>query len=52
MGYEAVKAAVIKLNGGTPQKIQNLPPRLVTRENLDDPDVQRQLNPDLKKYLD
>ncbi|MGC8795213.1 MAG: substrate-binding domain-containing protein, partial [Bryobacteraceae bacterium] len=51
IGYEAVKTAVLKLNGGTPQKVQNLPARLVTRENLDDPDVQRQLNPDLKKYL-
>ncbi|MCS7314218.1 MAG: substrate-binding domain-containing protein [Bryobacterales bacterium] len=52
MGYEAVKAAVLKLNGGTPERIRNLPARLVTRENLNDPDVQRQLNPDLKKYLD
>jgi len=51
IGYEAVKAAVLKLNGGNPVKIQNLPARLVTRENLNDPDVQRQLNPDLKKYL-
>lgn len=51
MGYESIKAAVEKLNGGTPQKINNLPPRVVTRENLDDPDVQKQLNPDLEKYL-
>ncbi len=52
IGYEAVKAAVLKLEGGTPEKIRNLPARLITRENLNDPDVQRQLNPDLKKYLD
>lgn len=51
IGYESVKAAVEKINGGTPRKIVNLPPLLVTRENLDDPAVQRQLNPDLKKYL-
>jgi hypothetical protein len=44
-------AAVEKLKGGTPQKIQNLPPRVVTKENLDDPDVQKQLHPDLDKYL-
>jgi hypothetical protein len=44
-------AAVEKLNGRTPTKIQDLAPRLVTRENLADPDVQAQLNPDLKKYL-
>ena len=51
IGYEAVKAAVEKLNGGTPQKVRSLPPLLVTRENLNDPAVQKQLNPDLNKYL-
>lgn len=52
IGYEAVRAAVLKLNGGTPQKEQPLPARLVTLENLNDPGVQKQLNPDLKKYLE
>lgn len=51
IGYETVKSAVEKLNGGAPRKIQKLPPMLVTRENLHDPQVQRQLNPDLKQYL-
>jgi len=51
MGHDAVVAAVEKLKGGTPQKIQNLPPRVVTKENLDDPEVQKQLHPDLDKYL-
>jgi len=51
MGHDAVAAAVEKLKGGTPQKIQNLPPRVVTKENLGDPDVQKQLHPDLDKYL-
>jgi ribose transport system substrate-binding protein len=51
MGSEAVKLAVAKLNGKTPEKINNLPPRVVTRENLNDPDVQKQLNPELDKYL-
>jgi ribose transport system substrate-binding protein len=51
MGYEAVQAAVAHLNGRTPEKIHNLPPRVVTRENLDDPEIQKQLNPDLDKYL-
>ncbi len=51
MGHDAVMAAVQKLNGGTPQKIQNLPPRVVTQENLGDPDVQKQVHPDLDKYL-
>ncbi len=52
IGYESVIAAVRKLNGQPVEKIQNLPPRLVTRENLDAADVQAQLNPDLKKYLE
>ncbi|HXI39391.1 MAG TPA: substrate-binding domain-containing protein [Bryobacteraceae bacterium] len=51
MGHDAVISAVEKLKGGTPQKIQNLPPRVVTKENLNDPDVARQLHPDLDKYL-
>jgi ribose transport system substrate-binding protein len=51
MGHDAVIAAVEKLKGGTPQKIQNLPPRVVTKENVNDPDVAKQLHPDLDKYL-
>jgi ribose transport system substrate-binding protein len=51
MGHDAVKAAVEKLKGATPPRIQNLPPRVITRENVDDPDVQKQLHPDLDKYL-
>lgn len=51
MGHASVKAAVEKLRGGTPPKINNLPPRVVTRDNLNNPDVQRQLHPDLDKYL-
>jgi ribose transport system substrate-binding protein len=51
MGYEAVKSAVGYLNGRKPEKMNNLPPRVVTRENLDDPEIQKQLNPDLDKYL-
>lgn len=52
MGYDAVSIAVRKLNGETPEKIQNLDPKLVTREDLTKPEVQALLNPDLKKYLD
>lgn len=51
MGYEAVHNAVKKLNGETPVKMNNLPPLVVTRENLDEPKVQQQLKPDLDKYL-
>lgn len=51
MGYESVIAAVTKLDGGSVEKINNLAPRLVLREDLDKPEVQAQLNPDIKKYL-
>jgi ribose transport system substrate-binding protein len=51
MGYNSVQAAVKKLRGGTPEKMQNMPPLLVTKDNLNDPVVQKQLKPDLEKYL-
>ena len=51
MGYQAVMAGVKKLNGETVQKINNMAPRLVIREDLDKSEVQAQLNPDIKKYI-
>ncbi|MBI1899344.1 MAG: substrate-binding domain-containing protein [Acidobacteria bacterium] len=51
MGYESVIAAVKTIHGEKVQKINNMAPRLIVREDLDKPDVQAQLNPDLKKYL-
>jgi ribose transport system substrate-binding protein len=51
MGYESVMAAMKKIRGETPQKINNLAARLVLKEDLDKPEVREQLNPDLKKYL-
>jgi ribose transport system substrate-binding protein len=51
MGYECVQSAVKKLGGQPVQKIQDLAPRLVTRDNVDQPDVREQIEPDLKKYL-
>lgn len=51
MGYESVKAAVDHLAGRDVTKINNLAPRLILNEDLDKPDVQEQLNPDLKRYL-
>jgi ribose transport system substrate-binding protein len=51
MGYDSVQAAVKKLQGGAPEKLQNLAPLLVSKENLNDPAVQKQLKPDLDKYL-
>jgi ribose transport system substrate-binding protein len=51
MGADSVRAAVAALRGEKVAKIQNLAPRLIRKEDLDKPDVQEQLNPDLKKYL-
>jgi ribose transport system substrate-binding protein len=52
MGYESVMAAVSTFKGEKVQKINDLAPRLVLREDIDKPEVQAQLNPDIKKYLD
>ena len=52
MGYESVMAAVKTLRGENLPKANDLPPTLVTVANLNTPEVQRLLNPDLKKYLD
>jgi len=52
MGYQAVMAAVKHLQGEPVTKIVDLEPRLIDRRNLNTPDVQAQLHPDLKKYLE
>jgi ribose transport system substrate-binding protein len=51
MGYEAVKTLVDKLHGQIPPKRMDLSARVVTRQNLDRPDVHAVLFPDLQKYL-
>jgi ribose transport system substrate-binding protein len=52
MGYESVIAAVKAMKGEAVEKINNMPPRLVVKADLEDPAVKEQLNPDLKKYLE
>lgn len=52
MGYQAVTTAVRKLDGKTVPKIQDMTPRLVDKSNLNDPEINAQLHPDLKQYLD
>ena len=47
----AVRLAVDKLAGKSLIKINNLSPKLITLDNLNTPEVQAQLNPDLKRYL-
>jgi ribose transport system substrate-binding protein len=51
MGYKSMIAAVTKLKGGSPERIQNIAPALVTRENMNTPEIQKKINPDLDKYL-
>src|SRR5579885_2878903 len=51
IGYQSVQAAVLKLRGGTPRKIVDLPARLVTLANLNDPAIQQRINPPLERYL-
>jgi len=52
MGYQAVMAAVKHLQGEAVTKVVDLEPRLIDRQNLNAPDVQAQLHPDLKHYLE
>jgi ribose transport system substrate-binding protein len=51
MGFEAVKTLVDKLNGTTPQKQIDLPARVVTKPDLDKPEIHELLYPEVKKYL-
>jgi ribose transport system substrate-binding protein len=51
MGYKAVKAALGKLNGAPPERIQKLPAVVVTKDNLNDPAIHARLFPDLDQYL-
>jgi ribose transport system substrate-binding protein len=48
MGYEAVSLAVRKLRGETPPKENPLPARLVTRANMNEPEIYLQLHPKLE----
>ena len=51
MGFESVKTLVDKLNGTTPPKRIDLPARVVTKADLDKPEIHELLYPDVKKYL-
>lgn len=51
MGEDSVRSAVRKLKGEPVEKIQNIQPRLLLKEDLGKPDVEAQINPDVKKYL-
>jgi ribose transport system substrate-binding protein len=45
IGYEAVRSLAEKLAGGEPARRLDLPARMVTRENLQDPEIQALLGP-------
>jgi ribose transport system substrate-binding protein len=51
IGYEAVRTLVDKLGGKTPERRIATKVYLVTRENLNTPEIQRLVNPPLDKYL-
>ena len=51
IGYQAVKTLVDKLHGNPPAKKVDLSARVVTKADLDKPDVHALLFPDLGKYL-
>lgn len=51
IGYQAVKTIVDKLNGQTPPKRIPTKATLVTRGNIQTPEVQKLLHPDIKTYL-
>ncbi|MSV27968.1 MAG: sugar ABC transporter substrate-binding protein [Bryobacterales bacterium] len=51
MGYEAVRTVVDKLNGKTPPKRMDLQAVVITKADLEKPEIKALLFPDLKKYL-
>jgi ribose transport system substrate-binding protein len=51
MGYTAVKTMVEHLRGAKVEKRIDTGARLLTKENVDDPDVKEIIQPDLQKWL-
>lgn len=51
MAFQTVKTLVDKLNGRQPPKRIELEPHVVTAADLDKPEVQQLLKPDIRKYL-
>jgi ribose transport system substrate-binding protein len=51
MGYEAVKTQVDKMQGGSPPKVIDLSAVVVTKSDLDKPEIKALLFPDVKRYL-
>ncbi len=51
IGFEGVRAVTEKLDGKTPEKKIDLSAAVITKADLDRPEIQQLLHPDLKKYL-
>lgn len=51
IGYLGVKTIVQKLDGETPPKQIDSPARIVTAADLEKPEIQKLLNPELEQYL-
>ncbi len=51
MGYNVVKTLVDKLNGATPPKVIDLHGTVITKDDLEKPEIKTLLFPDVKKYL-
>lgn len=51
IGYEAVKTLATKLKGQTPPRKVDLSARVITRPDLQDPDVKKLLTPDLSSHV-
>ncbi len=45
IGYEAVKSLAVKLNGGTPEKRMDLPVKMITKADMDKPEIKALLKP-------
>jgi ribose transport system substrate-binding protein len=52
MGYSAVKAAVEKLKGKKVPRVIDTGVVIVTKADLEKPEIKELINPPLKKYLD
>ena len=51
IGFEAVGTLAEKLNGGQPKKLVELPAPVISKADLEKPEIHALLFPDLKKYL-
>lgn len=51
IGFEGVRAVAEKLNGGAPAKKVDLSAVVITKADMEKPEIQQLLHPDLKKYL-